>query len=234
MEELQSLNRLGIIEVDLCAFFIHQLTAVLQGHGLEHPVGVAGRRDHQTVVLIVGQLLGGLHQFVPGFGRLVRIQARFTEHVLVVEHDDGRALEWNAPDLAFQGAVSHQGRVKAFQPILAGGVLGHIAKGFNQALFDQIMSVQCTQHRQLHRLACTQGRQGTHTGFVVIAGVHGFHFDFRVLGLVVLDHSIDHIGQRTTHGNGVIHGQFHRAMGVGAQAHQQGAGGGKQTILQHE
>ncbi len=233
MEELQRLHRLGVIEVDLRAFFIHQLTAILQGHGLEHPVGVARRRNHQAVMLVISQFLGGLHQLVPGLGSLIRIQARFTEHVLVVEHDDGGALERNAPDLAFQGAVSHQGGIKAFQPILAGGVLSHIAKGFNQALFHQIMRIQCAQHRKLHRLARTQGRQGTYTGFIVVTGVDSFNGDFRVLGLIVLDHSIDHIGQRTPYGNGVIHGQFHRAMGIGAQAHQQGAGGGKQTILQH-
>ena len=80
-----------------------------------------------TVQLIAGtggialnEFLAVGDQFVPGVGRLVGIERRGLEGILVPEHHDGRALEWDAPSFVAGLAVRHERRIERFCPRLVG------------------------------------------------------------------------------------------------------------------
>jgi hypothetical protein len=153
LPEFQGIDDSGIVEIGLKPVVRHQFLAVLDRQRLEHPVGIAGRGDHQAPGAVPGQRLAHLDDLVPGGGRPFRIKARSTEHVLVVVRDDGGALERHAPGLALDLAVGHQRGVEAVEPGAVFRGLDHLLEGNDQILLDQVVGVDREHHRELGGIA---------------------------------------------------------------------------------
>ena len=207
---LQRSDHGRIVEIGRIAVPIHQHLAVFHGQCTEQPVRVSGGRNHNPPLRAVrlGQFFTGSHHFVPGCRRFFRVQAGSTKRILVVVHDDGGALEGNAPGLSRGAAVFHQARIKGIQPGLFFSCAHHIVKCDNGILLDQFIDIDGKHHRQLRRLSAFQGGQRLDTGIVVIAGVNGFDGDIRVLFHKIGNDAVDDLGQRPTDGHRIVHGQF--------------------------
>mmetsp|Transcript_11564 Transcript_11564/g.18610 ORF Transcript_11564/g.18610 Transcript_11564/m.18610 type:complete len:317 (+) Transcript_11564:572-1522(+) len=226
LPEFQRLDHGGIVEIGLQTIRRHQLLAVLDGKRLEHPIGVARGRDHQAVCVALGQGLAHADQLIPACGRGFGIKARVAEHVLVVIGHDGRTLERDAPGLALDAAVGHQGGVEAVEP--CGIDTGDILEGNDRFLFDQVIGVDREHDRQLRRLARGDGRQGAHARVVVIARIDRVDLDVGIGLFEFRDDAIDDFGQRATDGDRVIHRQFRFG---GNRCGNHGCHGGGQSDL---
>ncbi len=221
LPEFQGLDGRGRVEIGFVAGAVHQDLVVLHGQRAEHPVRVTGGRDHDSPLRSVGlgQFLARGHQLVPGRGRLFGIEPGVAERVLVVVHDDGRALERNAPGLAAGAAVLHQRRVERIEPGPIFGRCDDVVEGDDRVLLDEFVDVDREHHRQLRRLAALQRRQRLDPRVVVIAGIDRVDLDVRVFLHEVGDDAVDHLGQRAADRDRVIHGQLGgRLRGRGGQA----------------
>jgi len=163
---------------------------------------------------------------VPGARRLVRIEARLLEHVLVVVENDGGALEWDAPRLAAGLAVLHERRVEALEPRLVLGRLDEIVEGYDRILVDQRIHVGRQQDRGDRRLAALDRGQGLRDRLLVAAGINRLDLDPRVLLLEIGGEAIDNLGDRPADRDRIEERDFDRRLGTGARGderHQQRA-----------
>ena len=240
----QRAHAAGRIEIGLVAGPVHQDLVVLHGERAEHPVGIAGRGDHDAPALdpaggvLLDQLFAHGRKLVPGRRRLVRIEPGVAEGVLVVVHDDGRALERDAPGLAAGLTVLHQGRVELVQPgsLLVG--LDDVVEGDDGVLLDQLVDVDREHDRELGRLAGLQRGQGLDAGVVVVARVDRLDLDVGVLLHEVGDQPVDDLGQRPADGHRIVHGKLDLGPGPAGEtererAGQQGPGQGPFQAIKH-
>ena len=224
LPKLQSFDRRGCVKVSLIAIAIHQDLVVLHGQGSEHPVGISGGRDHGAPTLHVarGVFLDEFRahrlQLRPSRRWLIGIQPRIAECVLVVIHNDGRALKRNPPSLVARHTIFHQCRVETLQPGPISVTLHDVVERDDGVLFDQLVDIDREHHRELRRLAAFQSGQGFDSGVVVVARVDGAHFDVRVLLLEVGDQTVDHLGEWSTHRHRVVHGQLDRRCRLSCQS----------------
>ncbi len=224
---LEGLDDRGMVVIGPVAIGVHQHLPVLHRERLEHPVGVPGRRNHHAPALhlaggvALDQLLAHLGHLRPVCRRLVGIEPGFLERVLVVVHDNGRALERNAVDLALEGAVGHQARIKALQPRLFLGTLGDVVEGDDGVLLDQLVDVDREQHRELRRLAAFQRGERLDARVVVVAGVDGIDLDARILLFESGDKLIDQLGQLSADRDRIVHVQLDRTGRPGRRGEEQ-------------
>ena len=239
--ELQRLLGGRRVEVGHVAVAVHQHLVVLHGQRAEHPVGIPGRRNHHSPALdlltaLADKLLPGRDQIVPGRRRVLGIESGFPEGILVVVHDDGGALERDAPGLAPGHAVLHQRRVEGREPRPLVIRLDDVVEGDDGVLLDQLVDVDREHDRQLGRLTALQRREGLDARVVVVAGVDCLDLDVRILAHEVRDQAVHDLGQRAADGDGVVHRQLHRLRDRREQqsrGQHQRRGQGRLQCLQH-
>ena len=214
------------VEVGHVAVAVHQHLVVLHRQRAEHPVRVPRRRNHHPPALdlvsaLADQLLPGRDQLVPGRRRVLGIESGFAESVLVVVHDDGRALERDPPGLAPGHAVLHQRRIERCEPRPLVIRFDDVVEGDDRVLLDQLVDVDREHDRQLGGLAALQGGERLDAGIVVVPGVDRLDLDVRVRVHEIRDQSVHDLRQWTADGDGVVHRQLHR---LGYRREQQSRG----------
>jgi hypothetical protein len=138
------------------------------------------------------------------------------------------ALERHAVGLAAGGAVLHEGRIEAAEPLPFGIAGDQLLEGHDGVLFDQGEHVHRQDHRELGRVAAFDRRQHLGDGVLIAAGVDRVDLHARGLGDVLGGQRVDGLGRLAADGDGKEELQVDLGLGaVNGPQHQSGrqAGG---------
>ena len=213
---LQRILHALLVEEGALASCVRKLVARLDGERLQQPVAEAGGGDLHAPLgdgargVAFRQLLREGRMFGPVGRRLLGVETRLFEQILVPVEHDGGALEGYAPDLAAGLAVGHEGGEEALQPGLVVITLHEGVDGGDRVFVDEGEHVSGELHGEGWRGAALVGGQDLDQRFLIGASIDWRHLDAGVLLVEALRIGVDELGDRAAHRHRVEERDFHR------------------------